>query len=215
MHSQTSVGSLLTPTNIIIGITLAVSFYAFSNHEMLRKLIMNPYMVKHRREYYRFVTSGFIHADHMHLIFNMISLYFFGPVIDRLFTMIFGSGVGSFYYVALYVLGIIVSDIPTYFKNQNNPGYNALGASGGVSSVIFAFILFLPLEKISIYFFVPIPGALFGVLYVIYSWYQGKKGGDNINHDAHLYGAIFGVLFCLILYPPSFSNFIRQISSVF
>jgi membrane associated rhomboid family serine protease len=205
---------LLTVTNIIIGFTVVVSFYAFNNQEAVRKLIMNPYAVKTKKEYFRFISSGFIHGDHIHLLFNMISMYFFGSIMERIFHEIFG-GLGTLYFLALYFLGIIVSDIPTYFKNQNNPAYNALGASGGVSAVIFAFILFLPLEKIYFYFAIPVPGALFGVIYLVYSWYQGKKGGDNINHDAHLYGALFGIIFCLILYPPSLGNFIRQVSSVF
>jgi membrane associated rhomboid family serine protease len=201
---------LLSPTNIIIGITLLVSFYAFNNQRVLRQLIMNPYQTKINREYYRFLTSGFIHNDHMHLAFNMVSLYFFGSVMERLFVLIFG-GIGTVYYILLYVLGIIVSDIPTYFKHQSNPGYNALGASGGVAAVIFAFILFLPLEKIDLFFFVPIPGFILGTLYVLYSYFQGRKSNDNINHDAHLYGAIFGVIFCSVLYPAVIPHFFQQI----
>src|SRR5690606_5736902 len=113
----------------IIGITVLTSLYAFNNPELTRKLIMNPYLVR-RGQYYRFITSGFIHKDHMHLIFNMISFYFFGTVTEELFGYIF-EGWSSIYFIALYILAIIVSDIPTFFKHQNNPGYNSLGASGG------------------------------------------------------------------------------------
>ena len=205
------VPGLITTTNVIIGVTVLLSFYAFSNRSLMSDLIMNPYRIRTRKQYYRFLTSGFIHNDHMHLLFNMVSLYFFGPVIEMLFTMLFGKLLGLIYFIALYLLGIVVSDIPTYFKHQNNPGYNALGASGGVAAVIFAFIVFLPLEKIYIFLAVPVPGFILGTLYVIFSWYQGRKSNDNINHDAHLYGALFGIIFCFILYPPSIGNFFKQI----
>lgn len=201
----------MTPTNFIIAITVLLSFVAFSNRDLVRKLIFNPYSIKTRKQYYRFITSGFIHNDHMHLIFNMLSLYFFGAGVEYIFAYVFGP-MGSVYFIALYILGIIVSDIPTYFKNQNNPGYNALGASGGVSSVVFAFILFLPLEKIELYFFIPIPGFILGGLYIFYSWYSSRKANDNINHDAHLYGALFGLIFCIVLYPQVVPNFFKQLA---
>ena len=204
--------SLITVTNVLIGLTVLVSFYAFERPDFLNKLIMNPYRIKHRREYYRFITSGFIHLDHIHIIFNMFSLYFFGTAMETVFSTVFGP-LGYVYFVALYLLGIIVSDIPTYFKNQDNPRYNALGASGGVASVIFAFILFLPLEKIYIYFAVPVPGFILGILYLFFSWYQGRNGKDNINHDAHLYGALFGLIFCVVLHPRVLPNFIEQLKN--
>jgi membrane associated rhomboid family serine protease len=199
-------------TYSLIGITVLISMYAFSNPELMRKFILSPYIVNTRGEYYRFLTSGFLHKDHMHLIFNMITLYFFGPIIQMVFTAIFGS-MGAFYYVALYLLAIIVSDIPSFFKYRNIPGYSSLGASGGVSAVVFAFILFLPLEKINLYLIFPVPGFILGALYIMYSYYQSKKSSDNINHDAHLYGALFGLIFCIILYPPSVQNFLDQLKN--
>ena len=202
---------LLTPTNILIGITVAVSLLSFNNRKLTQDLIMNPYVIHTRHQYHRFLTSGFIHGDHMHLIFNMVSLYFFGPGINTIFDVVFGS-MGTVYYLALYLLGIVVSDIPTYFKHRHNPGYNALGASGGVTSVIFAFILFNPLGKISLYFFIPLPGFVFAALYVMFSIYQGRQGRDNVNHDAHLYGGLFGLVFCMLLYPPVISYFFTQIA---
>jgi len=203
---------LLTTTNILIGITVAITLLAFNNRQLTQDLIMNPYVIYTRNQYYRFLTSGFIHGDHMHLIFNMVSLYFFGSLIDQLFGMLFG-GMGTIYYLALYLLGIVVSDVPTYFKHRHNPRYNALGASGGVTSVIFSFILFVPLGKIDLYFFIPLPAFVFGALYVIYTVYQGRRGGDNINHDAHLWGGVFGLVFCMVLYPPVIGHFFEQIAS--
>lgn len=200
----------MTITYVLIGITVLISFYAFNQPQVMGQLIMNPYTVNSRNQYYRFVTSGFIHNDHMHLIFNMISLYFFGSVMERVFGAVFGT-LGPVYYVGLYILAIIVSDLPSYFKNRHNPGYNSLGASGGVSAIIFAFILFLPTQDICLYFALCLPGFILGTLYVIYSYYQGKRGGDNINHDAHLYGALFGVIYCVVLLPSVLPAFIEQI----
>lgn len=198
-------------TYIIIGITVVLSFLAFNNNALIQKLIMNPYRIKRQHEYHRLLTSGFIHADHIHLLFNMFSLYFFGVAMEQVFDAIFGS-MGSFYFVALYLLGIVVSDIPSYFKHRDHAYYNALGASGGVAAVIFSFIIFLPLEKICI-FFICLPGFIVGTAYVIFSWYQGRKANDNINHDAHLYGALFGIVFSLVLYPPALPEFFRQLAT--
>jgi membrane associated rhomboid family serine protease len=198
-------------TYIIIGVTVLISFAGYNNSNLMRQFMMNPYAINKRNQYYRFITSGFIHADHVHLFFNMFSLYFFGVTIERKFSEVdvFGSA-GILYFISLYILVIIVSDIPSYMKHRNNPRYNALGASGGVASVIFASIIFLPLDEIGV-FFIPIPGFILGVAYIYFSWYQGRKANDNINHDAHLYGALFGVLFCAVLHPQSLPEFVEQI----
>jgi len=118
---------------------------------------------------------------------------------------------GPIYFVVLYLLAIIVSDIPTYWKQRDNPVYNSLGASGGVSAIIFAFIIFEPTADIYI-FIVKAPGFIIGTLYIIFSYIQGKKSNDNINHDAHLFGALFGLLFCIVLYPPCIGEFFQEIS---
>ncbi|WP_276366077.1 rhomboid family intramembrane serine protease [Chryseolinea sp. H1M3-3] len=197
-------------TYIIIGVTVAVSMLAFSRPVMFAELMMNPHKISTQGQYYRFITSGFIHQDHMHLIMNMFSFYFFGRVIEHIFAGIFGAW-GAVYYIALYLLAIIVSDIPSYLKNRNNPRYNSLGASGGVAAVIFASIIFQPLQYICIFIAFCLPGFILGTAYIIYSYYQGKKANDNINHDAHLYGALFGFLFCAIMYPASIPNFFKEI----
>ena len=198
-------------TYVFIGVTVLVSWYGFNQTNVIRQLIMNPYLINTRGQYYRFISSGFIHRDFIHLLWNMISLYFFGSIVEQAFKIIFGDGKGSLYFIVLYLLGIIVSDIPTYFKHKNNPGYNALGASGGVASVIFVSIILLPLNKICLYFALCVPGFILGIGYLIYSYYHGRKSTDNINHDAHLYGALFGLVFCIIMYPPSLKNFFLQI----
>jgi membrane associated rhomboid family serine protease len=196
-------------TIIIIVITVGVSLYTMGKSSMLCGFMMNPYIITHRGQYYRLITSGFIHKDHMHLIFNMFSFYFFGAQLEYIFTYIFG-GFGEVYFIALYVLGIVVSDIPTLLKHRNNHNYNSLGASGAVSAVIFACILFQPLQDICLYGVLCFPGFFLGTLYLIYSYVSAKKSRDGINHDAHLYGALFGIVFCIILYPDSIQIFIEQ-----
>jgi membrane associated rhomboid family serine protease len=140
----------------------------------------------------------------------MFSFYFFGRVIEIVFRTVFGEW-GAVYYIALYLLAIVVSDLPSYFKHKDNPGYNSLGASGGVAAIIFASIVFQPIQKICLFLAICLPGFILGTAYVIYSYYQGRKSNDNINHDAHLYGAVFGFIFCVVLYPPSLVSFFKQI----
>lgn len=172
-------------------------------------LMMNPYMIKKRGQYYRLITSGFIHGDHMHLIFNMFSFYFFGSQLEYIFQYIFG-GMGSVYFILMYVLGIIISDIPTLLKHQNNHAYNSLGASGAVAAVIFGCILFQPLQPICLYGVLCFPGFILGTVYIIYSYFSAKRSKDHINHDAHLFGALFGLVYCIVLYPDSVRIFIEQ-----
>lgn len=197
-------------TYTIMGITIAVSMLAFSRPAMFAGFMMNPYKIKSQGQYYRFITSGFIHQDHMHLILNMFSFYFFGRMIETVFGIVFGDW-GGLYYIALYILAIVVSDLPSYFKHNNNPRYNSLGASGGVAAVIFASIVFQPIQYICLFIAICMPGFILGTAYIIYSYYQGKKSNDNINHDAHLYGALFGFIFCAVMYPPSLPAFVQQI----
>jgi membrane associated rhomboid family serine protease len=197
-------------TYTIIGVTVLISMMAFNRPNMLGEFMMNPYKIKSRGQYYRFITSGFIHQNHMHLILNMFSFYFFGRIIEIVFGMVFGAW-GPVYYIALYLVAIVVSDLPSYLKHKDNPGYNSLGASGGVAAVIFASIVFQPIQKICLFIAICLPGFILGTAYIIYSYYQGRKSNDNINHDAHLYGAVFGFIFCVVLYPPSLMSFVKQI----
>lgn len=178
----------------------------------MHKLIMNPYTVYRRNQYYRFITSGFIHGDHLHLIVNMFSFYSFGLAIQYTFLKQFGEVKAAIYFIALYILGIIVSDIPTYFKHRDNPAYNSLGASGGVASVVFASILFNPLNNILL-IVIPIPGFIFGIAFIMFSYFYGRRANDNINHDAHLWGALFGLVFCLVIHPPVVTQFIEKVQS--
>lgn len=198
-------------TLLLVIITSGISYYAFNNYGFMDKLILNPYRVEKKSEYYRFLTSGFVHADFGHLIFNMLSLWLVGEQIERLFQALFGPK-GTFYFLALYLVGIIVSDIPTYLKNRKNSNYNSLGASGGVSAVLFAAILFAPTMDVYFYFIIKLKAFIFGILFLAYSFYEARKGTSYVNHSAHMFGAIFGMLFMAVVYPAAVPGFFAQIS---
>ena len=203
----------MSVTLILIIITVGISLYALKNESLMHKWIFQPYAVQRDNSWYRFITSGFLHADMMHLFFNMFTLFFFGQAVEQTFMVIFGAQTGILLYLMLYLGGIIISDIPTYFKHRNDPAYRALGASGGVASVVFSSILFYPTNDICLYGLLCIPGFILGVLYVLYSYYSGKRMGDNINHDAHLYGAIYGFVLSLALVPQALPNFFSEIAN--
>ncbi|MDP3394218.1 rhomboid family intramembrane serine protease [Sediminibacterium sp.] len=189
---------MITLTISIILLTSLISFTAFSNQKVLDDLIFYPPAITNRNQWYRFITSGLIHADIMHLLFNMYSFYLFGDLVEKTFVQIFGES-GKVIYIVLYVVSLVVCLLPTYFNNQNNYHYRSLGASGAVSAVIFAGIFLYPTLGMGI-FPIPfhIPGFVFGPLYLILSAYLAKKGHGNINHSAHIWGAIFGIVFVII-----------------
>ncbi len=177
----------------------------------MSELIFNPFVIHNRKQYYRFLTAGLIHADFFHLLFNMYALYLFGSLVENSMDIIF-PGLGSWLYILLYVSALIMSSMYAYNKHKENPSYNALGASGAVSAILFASIIIYPAQKLMIFpipFF--IPSYILGPLYLVYSYYMSKKGMDNIGHDAHLFGAIWGILFMVVLWRDALSNFISQL----
>jgi membrane associated rhomboid family serine protease len=204
---------LLNPLLILLGLTVAISVYAWSNQELMNNWILDPYQMNRRGgQWYRLLTSGFLHADWGHLLFNMITFYSFGGLALSAFASELGRTNGIIAFLVLYLGGIIVSDLPTYFRHQHDPGYRSLGASGGVASVLFAGILFQPIGKVYM-MFIPfgIPGFIWGVLYLLYSYYMGRRRGDNINHDAHFYGALYGVVLTIALLPATLPDFLLQV----
>jgi membrane associated rhomboid family serine protease len=196
----------LTITILIIAITCVVSFLAFNNAALIDRLILWPPAVKRGREYWRLVTYGLVHADGQHLLFNMMTLYFFGQYMEPIYE----GEIGVIGYVLFYVGGLIASILPAYAKNENNPNYRSLGASGAVSAVLFAFILVNPWAMIYV-IFLPLPAILYAVLYVGYSIYMDRRGRGNVNHSAHLWGAAYGVAFTLVMEPARFSAFFRAL----
>lgn len=181
----------------LIAANVIFSLIGFSNAAMVDKTIMWPYRVARENQYIRFITSGFLHADYMHLFFNMFTLFFFGRNLELYFS--FNGLGGPISYLSLYFLGLIISDIPSYIKHKDDYNYRSLGASGAVAAVVFATIVFSPWSSIYLYGAVKISAAVYAVLYILYCVYMGKKSSDNINHDAHLWGSLFGLTFTLIL----------------
>jgi membrane associated rhomboid family serine protease len=199
-------------TLILIGVTVAASIYAWNNPEIQQKWMFNPFAVHNARQYYRFLSSGFIHTNSMHLLFNMIALFFFGGVIERIYENTFG-GIGILLYLITYLAGIVVSNIKTYIKYKDSSYYNSLGASGGVASILFASILYRPTASICLYFAICIPAFILGAIYLIYSYYSGRRMSDNVNHDAHLFGSLFGIIFTILLRPAVLIEFIERIKN--
>lgn len=198
-------------TLIIVIVTVAFSLYAWQNPTVFDKCVTRPYDLVHKKEYYRIVSGGFIHADYGHLAFNMLSFYFFGDVVNSYFRFMYGNGDGMF--VLLYVSALVVSSLPDVFKHKNNRYYGSIGASGAVSAVIFSAIWLDPLNKVYLFGVVGVPGFIFGGIYLFYSKYMAKQPGrDNVNHDAHFYGSVFGVLFPLVTSPGTFLNFVESVS---
>jgi membrane associated rhomboid family serine protease len=181
----------------LIAVNIIVSLIAMNNQDVLSKTIMWPYGVKRYNQYYRFITSGFVHADYIHLFFNMFTLFFFGRAVEHYFTSE-GLG-GNVAYLVLYFLGLIASDIPTYIKQKDNYNYHCLGASGAVSAIVFAAVVFNPWSSIKLYGALNISAFVYAVLYIFYCVAMSKRGGDNINHDAHLWGSLFGLGFTIAL----------------
>lgn len=196
----------LSITLIIIIITVLVSISGFNNQKIIDDLIFYPPAITKHRQWYRFFTCGFIHADVPHLLFNMFSLYLFGgrleydPEPGRVdFMDLFGDN-GKIYYLLMYILALFVCLLPTFVRHKNNYNYRSLGASGAVSAVIFASIILHPLDRLGFYFIPPvIPAYIFGALYLIISTYMGKRSRDNINHSAHIWGALFGIAYLVVL----------------
>ena len=201
----------MSTTILIILVTVAISLAALGNEKLYLRFLMNPYRALEGKEPWRFITSGFIHNGYAHLGFNMFTFFFFGQVAEDIFEQVLFER-ASLTYIFFYLSAIVISDLPVAIKNRHNPGYNSLGASGAVSAVVFCSILFFPLNKICLYGLLCLPGFILGFIYVIYSYWQGKNATwDNVNHEAHLYGAIYGLVFGLIIYPQAGPAFIDQI----
>ncbi len=193
-----------------MAVTVGVSLLALQRPSLLNSLMMSPYKISRKQEYWRFISSGFIHADFMHLFFNLFSFYFFGNQLEYIFGIIF-PGFGGEMFIIFYLIAILAADLPTYFKQRNNPYFNSLGASGAVSAVIFAGIMFFPTEKIYLFGFVGIPGFIYAGLFTWYSIAMDRRGRDYVNHSAHLYGGLFGVLFITLTRPSTWVEFFSQI----
>lgn len=201
----------MSVTLIIIGFTILISIQAFNNIDIFEKLKHHPYTESRNKEYYRWLTSGLIHADYVHLGLNMFVLWQFGGVVERIYQQEFGELLGRILYLLMYLSAIIFSDLPTFRKHKDNPYYAAVGASGAVSAVVFTFILYHPWATMSLYGIIPFRAIIGGVLYLVYEQWASTYSNDNIGHDAHFAGAIYGMLFTVILKPSVYNDFIEQV----
>jgi membrane associated rhomboid family serine protease len=194
---------------LIIALTVVISIMAFSNAELMDKLKFNAYRIKYSKETWRFFTYGFVHAGWMHLLINMFVLWSFGKIVENFLEQSFGLK-GELYFALLYIAGVIFSTLVDFRNNKENIYYNAVGASGAVSAVVFASILIFPGGSIFIFPIpIPIPSWLFGILYLVYSAYMAKKGIDNVGHTAHFWGAVVGIVFMILVAPHVFINFMN------
>lgn len=203
-------------TLVLIIVTAFISWQAFSKRDLFLKFMHFPYEEHRDKEFYRWVTSVFLHGSWMHLAINMFVLWSFGTFIESAFVEIFGSPMGRINFLALYLLSGIFADIPTYLKHKNNQSFSSVGASGATSGIMFAFALLLPWEMIYLFGIIPIPAILAAVLYLIYSSYASRQeAGSRIDHEAHFWGAVFGFIFTIILKPELFSRFLNELINGF
>jgi membrane associated rhomboid family serine protease len=215
---------MISITILIIIATVIVSLIAFNNQQAMDNLIFYPPAVVEKNQYYRFITCGFIHANVPHLFFNMYALYLFGEGqqkngVEYLFTAYFGDK-GKLLYLVMYLLALIICLIPTFNKNKNNYNYRSLGASGAVSAVVFSFILFEPLIGVGLIFIpVFVPGFLFGIIYLVVSFFLYKKLCTQVKHSDHIWGALFGIVFVisackLFSTYPVLENFMEAVKNL-
>ncbi len=193
-------------TIALVLVTAAISIYALTTPKLIDRLIFWPPAITQRHQYERFITHGFIHADGQHLLFNMITLYFFGRAIENVYSAL----IGPFGFVLFYLGAIAVAILPSFFRHLSDANYRSLGASGAVSAVLFAFILFRPWSTIYV-IVLPVPAIIYAVLYTAYTIYADRQRRGNINHSAHLWGAGYGVIVTLLLYPAALRNFFDQL----
>lgn len=196
------ISGIIPLTYIIIGLTSIISILAFNNEDLFSRLQLNPYQVMHRKQYYRLISHGFVHAGWWHLFVNMFVLYFFGTSTETVLTQLAAQGIirfPSIIFMVFYLLSIVFASSISVFKHKDDIWYNSVGASGAVSAVLFFMVFFNPWMQLRLYAAIPIPGIVFAVLYVVYTQIMSKRGGDNVNHDAHLLGAVFGFVFPLFM----------------
>ena len=199
----------------LVAVTCLVSILAFRNPELFRRFQFNAYAIKHQKQSYRFFTYGFLHAGWAHLAINMFVLWSFGRIVYTLYLYIFGN-LGILYFLLLYIGGIMFSVLFDFGRHKDHVWYSAVGASGAVSAVVFASIILYPAGGIYLFFIpIEIPSPIFGILYLVYSAYMARRGKDNIGHDAHFWGAVYGVILTIALKPVLFLNFIDEVINIF
>ncbi len=201
----------MSVTLILVIITCVISIACFNNKNLFDQLKHYPIAESRNGQYYRWLTSGFVHGDFMHLFINMFVLHEFGRSVENYLVHHFDKTGGSILYLATYLLIIIMGDVPTYYKHKDNAYFASVGASGGVSGIIFIFILLNPWNMLGLYMIIPVPAIIFGVLYLWYSTWASKNQNSNIDHEAHFYGAVAGILIAIVSRPMIIQEFIDKL----
>ncbi|MDR5862639.1 rhomboid family intramembrane serine protease [Halomonas campisalis] len=195
----------MSMTLALVAVTTAVSLLAWRWPRLFDALIYWPPGVA-RGQWWRLLGHGFIHSNGTHLLFNMITLYFFGTVMELVLT----PRIGPLGFVLFYLSGLLVAILPTHLRQRRNPRFRSLGASGAVSAMLFAYILLRPWSLLFV-FFIPVPAILFAAAYIVYSFRAQRHGGDNVNHSAHLWGGAWGVAFMFWLEPALALRFFHEL----
>jgi len=196
----------------IIAFTVLISLRAFRDRKVFDSMVFEPFVINTRKDWFRLVTHGFIHGNGQHLFVNMFVLFMFGPRVEEGYAELTGRS-GILPFLVLYLAGITLSSLPGYYKHRWDPSYRAVGASGATSAVLFASVLMFPLDKLMLLILpIPAPAWIFGILYLGYEWYMGRRGGDGIAHDAHFAGALVGVVFTALLDPHVVQRFVAQVT---
>ena len=191
---------------ITIGI---VSLMGFTNYSIINQYKHYPYYEWREKSYYRWISCTFLHGNYMHLFLNLFVLWQFGSLIEQIYMVKFGFWQGALVYLALYFALAVLSSIPTFYKHRENSDYASIGASGVISGLLFIFILYFPTTMLSVFFFLPMPAWVFAFLYLGFSWYASSKRQDGIDHEAHFYGAVFGLIAGLALDPQLVSKYLN------
>lgn len=194
----------------IVILTCAVSYFALNQPQLLNKLCHHPFLERNHGEYHRLVSAGFVHGSFPHLAINMFVLFQFGQIVENLFTQLYGSFVGNMIYVVFYLSAIVIANMGTFFKHGDNSRFSSVGASGVTSAIVFIYAFLDPWQM---FLWPPIPAILFAVGYVAYSSWASNKGRDNIDHLAHLYGGLYGVVFLFVVFPESMNIFFQKLTS--
>lgn len=202
-------------TWVVIAITVLISMRAFNDRRMFDRMVFEPFVINTRQDWSRLVTHGFIHGNGQHLFVNMFVLFMFGPRVEEGYAKLTGHS-GTIPFLVLYLAGITLSSLPGYYKHRWDSSYRAVGASGATSAVLFASILMFPLDKLMLLILpVPAPAWIFGILYLGYEWFMGRRGGDGIAHDAHFAGALVGIVFTVMMHPPVLGGFLQAVTGPF
>lgn len=199
-------------TDVLSLLIVGVSLVAWRNPRWWRRMAFSPYAVAHHRQWDRWLTSIFVHADMWHLIVNVLVFYMFGREVEGFLREVKGAA-GPWFFLGLFLAGGILSEVGTYRKHRNDPAYLSVGASGAVAAVLFASILLAPWATLLIWGILPVPAVVLGVGYLVFSAYMARKPDQHVNHSAHFWGSVVGVVYMLLIYPPLARSFIQQLVS--